>query len=412
MILHDKNLRSHLIVISVLLFIEILLFLLFTPFKLGEELLFFTPDSETYLECGTEFFNFTKQGTSEFRPFLYPLFLNAGLLLLGAQFVGILQLIFWFISAILLFLAIYRFTNRYILAYIGLVLFMLNFSILVYSFHALTETLTILLLCYLCYYLSKHAKQAIEVKHFLQLVLLLSILTVIKPLFWYPFLVVLLVGIVYFFKHFLKNKIYIFKLFLITFPVCLQLIAMKVKYNYTGISKISAHTMNKYFLSQTYGYVNELTYDEAYAAVLKLTGKEKTEFVKKNFKFLVKRWYQNIDENVGAIATGLDFKPKYSSPELASFGTQYNSVHQSFYLFFFLAFLLYSTVRLIKKQLILHWTSLFIGILLYYTLFAIGMSFWQGDRMVLISIPLCIVLYLYLLSNFFEYIKRKFIGNK
>lgn len=84
----------------------LLLIVYFSPLRPSDEILFYTSDSLTYFNAGEDFFDFSKQGDSWTRPFLYSYFLKQVYFIGGACLIVILQSIFWMISANLVYYGI------------------------------------------------------------------------------------------------------------------------------------------------------------------------------------------------------------------------------------------------------------------------------------------------------------------
>lgn len=400
------------ILLNGLLLGVIAFFLATTPFRAVDDLLLFSPDAQTYFDCGSEFFNWSQVGSSEIRPFLYPVFLRITHTIGGATFVVILQLAMWLVTGNLVYYAIRRWTNSYLFAAIGVLLFAANLSLIVYAFHGLTEVITSLGLAFLCYYLSGRRKSAFELGDYFTILTVLSLLTVIKPLFWYPFLGVLVIGLPMVYRQLVRSKRFALRMLLILLPLLIQLTTMEVKYNHFGISKIGSITFDRYLFAQGYGHLEELEHEEALRQVEQMTSGEKRQYMLDHAHYFVYRWRMNMDENVGAIATFLELSPRYKKTSYADYMTDYNTVHRNVYKWFFLGFLLTALLLLFKRKFMSHWPLWLLGAILYYCLFASGISFWQGDRLVIFTLPLWIVLYLQLVNTAIEPLRSKWNKNR
>lgn len=376
------------------------------PFRPTDELLLYFSDSKTYFNAGEEFFLLAEQGDSITRPFLYPVFLRGCFAIGGSWLVFILQSLFWIISGNLIYLGIKQITSKLLFRIAAVILYAVNISLITYTFYGLTESITVLLLSILTYYTTKTLQSGLTIEYALKIVLLLSLLTVIKPLFQHPTLFFTLFVIIRFFKQFIVTKKRIVMLLLAISPIVLQVTVMKLKYDKFQISTISERTMNNYLLAQGVREIQGISdVKRSQEIVQKMKPAEKRSYLMNHRNVYLKLYLNNIADNVTGYKSSVIAPPGYDITKQQNVMSRYNETLFSVSRYFLLLFILISVVDFFRKRMFSNWQQLTIGLLLYYIVFASGISFWQGDRLVVFAIPLWITLYCLLLircinSNF------------
>ena len=144
-----------------------------------------TSDAREYYHLSLGLFGFHDHlGLMEPRPFFYPVLLGLNLVL-GEFAVLVSQVLLWFLSGNLIFLGLQRLTGKTSWAIAGLAVYSVNLTLLILTFHALTETVVVFLtslfvfLTYRGYLVGSSRKQ-------FTLLFVLSLLTVTKPVFGVP----------------------------------------------------------------------------------------------------------------------------------------------------------------------------------------------------------------------------------
>ena len=107
-------------------------------FQLSENIMFSTPDSLSYLNVSKWIETGNVTNSIEIRPFLFPLLLFI-CLKIGYFTIWFLHLIFWIISYNLIYQTVVSITNNKIYSVLPVLIFVTNISLIVISFHALTE---------------------------------------------------------------------------------------------------------------------------------------------------------------------------------------------------------------------------------------------------------------------------------
>lgn len=220
------------------------------PIYANDYFLFWSKDSQEYFYTGYEFFDFSKTGFSQTRPFLFPLFIRLSHSLGGAYFIWLIQCLMWLVSANLIYSAIKGWTGKIIYGTLGVMAFVMNLSLISLTFHGLTELSTVLLLCVLTTVLVNNRKSLWEAHVFVKVIGLLVVLALVKPLFFPPLVTILLIGFWFFLKSFKENKRQFIMLGLVLLPMVFQMSVMKVKYDKFTVSMISELTFRRYLVAQ------------------------------------------------------------------------------------------------------------------------------------------------------------------
>lgn len=388
------------LVLNGLLLLFFILITCFSPFRPADELLLFSPDSQTYFNTGGEFFHFSEQGNSIIRPFFYSCLLRSGHFLGGAWLMVILQSLFWLVSANLVYFGIKCITKHLLYRIAAIVVFSLNISLMTYVFHGLTESITVLLLSIITFLTARSFQKGFNVQYFLKITFLLSLLTVTKPLFQYPALFWVLFGIIRFSKTILAEKKAGVLLVVAVFPILLQLTAMYSKYGIFKISEISELTFDTYLFAQGIRKVEGITDIELSQEIAQnMDPEEKRNYLSEHKKTYAMLFAKNVKDNITGDKHSFIIPPGYAAKGYNDFMIIYNETLYSVSRVFLLFFLVISAIDLFTKKLFRNWQQLAIGLLLYYIVFSSGISFWQGDRLVIFSIPLWITLYVLLLTR-------------
>lgn len=396
-LLRKQMVNKEFIFLNGFLLLFLFLVMYFSPFRPTSELLLFSPDSLTYFHTGGEFFHLSETGDSIIRPFFYSSFLRLFYELGGAWLVVILQSLFWVISANLIFYGVKSVSNRLFVRLIAIALFVANISLITYIFHGLTELMTVLLLAIAVYLTCKTFKNGADVKYWLKMVLIFCLLTVVKPLFQYPALFILLVGLIRYHKELWRDKKLIAYVFLAVTPLLLQLFVMNYKYGITRVSTIDKLTYDTYFIAQGIREIKGIEdVAESQHMAQTMTQEEKRAFLMENKQLYFKLFIYNVERNASGDGSHFITPPGYNTQSYLSYMHRFNNKLYTISKAFLLLFMAISFIDLLTWKWFRYWQQLAIGLLLYYIVFASGISYWQGDRLVIFSIPLWITLYILL----------------
>lgn len=362
------------------------------PQPVSDTVLFSTPDAQQYLSTSTEFYHFTQTGASDVRPFLYPLLIRVIHGTGGAGALWFVQLLCWLGSANFIFLALQRVTLKNSFAIAGSLVFALNLSAIVITLHGLTETVTILLLSCLLYVITvRDPQNPLRTIH--RVLLLLVLLTVVKPLFYIPLLLVLAALPFFTFRLYRQQPRKLFMLVLLLLPLVYQLTLMKVKYDTVTVSHITGKTLRNYLLAQGLQETEGGTWDEAMIRAQQLAEKEIVHHLLENKKRYAGLLYENLRGNIAAKPTYLLFPAHLEQATFAKFMERTNTVYYYLHLLFLLPWLAAIIIARRSRNNNALLLLLAAGMLNLYILGTSAISFWQGDRLVLPALPVFAVLY-------------------
>jgi|GEM_PF-2865310 len=359
-----------------------------------EKFLFYAPDAREYRDFGMWLFG-DGGYCSDTRPYLYPLLLQ-GLLKLGGPY------LFWFfqyalyLGAGLLCSRIARSsTGSRIAGVVVLAVYGLNFSAAHLTLHALTETISLFLIVLSIYFFMSSARKRND---YIAL-LCLCLLAAVKPLFLYPPLLLLL------FLAWRDRRLLLLEwkrgaLMLASLGVLLvQPLLMHSCSENFSFSKIGIITLRNYYFQKLYANVNEIPYsldtgpDSAALARIKPVSDsasmgEIAEFSLQHFPQAAKLHLGVMHDNIIAFPALMDTAT--GKRPLADFtykGTQlYIYPHA-----LALLCVIYLAFRKRLCRLPRGWGMSYALVL--YILFASGISFWQGDRLTIISLAGWLAIY-------------------
>jgi hypothetical protein len=259
----------------------------------------------------------------------------------------------------------------------------------------------------------KSKTQGRKLKHTLAIVFLFALLTVTKPLFLYPFLLSIIIGLIIHFKLFFSNPKHLFTLLLSVSPVLLQCTAMQWKYDKFIISTIDKLTFNRYILAQGIREVDHIKDVEASQQIAeKMTREEKFNYMWNHSDTYLELYFMNLKDNITGYGSNIILPNQSNYKHYNNFATYYNNKIYSIFYVFLIVFAFLFLIDLFSRKIYFYWKQLLFGLMLYYIIFSSGISFWQGDRLVLSAIPIWIVFYTLILVRIKEIIKHRFFGTK
>jgi len=139
-----------------------------------------------------------------------------------------------------------------------------------------------------------------------------------------------------------------------------------------------------------------------------LTPLKKMEYIYDNSEFYYDLYLNNLEENICGIPVFVSYPKGIEHPSLFSYMENVNLKYYNFHLFFLYVIPFLLVLLIFKKEFLkLIIAIILIGLSAYYILVT-GISFWQGDRLVLPSISIWSCLYVFILFEF----TRLFIGLK
>ncbi len=374
-----------------------------------DELLFFTPDSRSYLEVSNWLLGNTDTQLSASRPILYPLFLIFSSALIQQNGIWLFQSVLWILTINLTFRSIVSVIKNYWFAYFGAAVLISNLTFFMLVFNALTEILCVFLIALLVHYFNKHIDKRKGLRFIHTCILLLALLTILKPVFIYPFLfTIILILPVFYFKKYRSEPSKIVLLCLVLSPVIIQMSIVKMKHDSFCVSNIAASTFDSYLLAQGLGEIKRVSRYEAVSQVNKLTRQEKLTVLLNNKSVFIAAYFFNLKENIKAHPVHLAYPNEVMPNQLIAYMIRINQLY--FYghiLMFFvvLGFIIYLILKKLSKNLIIVCTGYLLAV---YLIFSSGISFWQGDRLVLPSMAIWVVVYTCIIAHIVNIIKLAF----
>ncbi len=361
--------------------------------------MFTTYDSYTYCNASNEFYNFSETGFSNFRPFLFPLILNLILKPFGATGLWLMQLAFWIVSINLIFLSIKNTTKNRILSYAGSALIAFNFSYIGLTMQCLTEVTTIFLLSILVYFTSINLTNLKSLHFFQGVLFMMVLLTVLKPVFFLPtlFMLIVLLPIFYLKKYKEAPKKFVMLAFILL-PLFYQLTLMKVKYDTFSVSQISTETLRNYLFAQGVQQKESISLEDARQKIKGLTDNEVSSYLLDNKLLYAKIYIENLKANMNAFPSFLIGPRGFIYTSLASYMITVNTFYLWLHLLFVLPLILILFFSFKERKnnfdfvLLLSFT-----LLVYYIFLTSPVSFNEGDRLIITSMPVWVFLYATLL---------------
>ena len=379
-------------VLNILLVVVYFSLYAFLNIQIDEKTMFATHDSGTYLNV-THWMQGTSDSTDiQIRPYLYPAILLALYEGTGPYGLWLFQFLCWIISINLIFLSIKRFSPKKIFAFIGAGFAALNFSYVLLTFHALPEVVTTFLLSVYLYYISGNIKNWHNLDFFQTSLLILVLLAVLKPLFFLIVIFLLLVIFpIFYFRQYLAKPRKFLLLLLVLSPMILQIIIMKINFDSWNVSKIGGNTFRDYFFAEGLQQINQIKYEDAVKKAQEFSVQEQMQFILAHKLTYLNLYLGNLKENIDGEPVFLEVPVFHKA--IYKFTTNLNTV----YFYLHLLFLIPVIITILKtiKDKESEFTYLLLGtaIILYFILLTSGISFWQGDRLVMPSLPVWIFLY-------------------
>ena len=359
--------------------------------------LFFSHDSITYLNVTHWIQGVSNTMDSQIRPFLYPAILLVLYEGIGSVGLWFFQFLCWIISINFIFLSIKHLSKRSCFGFLGSSVATLNFSFLLLTFHALPEVLTTFLLSVYVFFISTNIKKWRDLEFFHGSLLILVLLVVIKPLFYLMVLFTLLVVLPLFYlrKYFRKPRKFIV-LFLILTPLILQVAIMKIKYDSFTVSEISGNTFRDYFFAQGLQHIDHIKYEEAVREAQHFSASEQVKFILSHKLLYLTLYAGNLKGNIDAEPVFLEVPVHYKS--LYKFTSNLNTFCFYLHLLFLVPVFFTLATTIIRREYDFTFLFFCLSFPLYYILLTSGISFWQGDRLVLPGLPLWIFLYFFVIQ--------------
>lgn len=373
------------------------------PYGVNDDLILFAPDSQTYYHTGREFFLWNETGDSIIRPFLYSTILRVFYDLGGAWLLVCFHAICWIASANLIFFGIKFVTSHVFTRFVAVGVYMANISLITYAYFGLTELFTVFLLSLACFLTLRTIKNGLNQSTWFQILFIFVLLTVVKPLFQYPFLAIFIVGLFRFRKTVFASRKSRITCVAILLPLVLQVGVMYHKYGMLRISTIDSYTFDTYLIAQGIREIQGVKdIDSSKQMALSLSKAEKNEFVRANKHKFVSLFFKNVEANILAIDSSFIVPKGYHANYWFDYMNDYNMKLFLYSRGILVLFLMLSLIDFLRRKWLKNWQYIALGLVLYYIVMSSGISFSQGDRLVVFSIPVWICLYVLLAYRLIE----------
>ncbi len=378
-------------------FISFLILHQFLDVSLTENVMFdyFHPeaDSYSYFEVGQWIYHQTPSPNLAYRPVLFPFILISLFEIGGAWAIFVYHIVIYCWAHFLLHMAVKKISNSIIIASLASFLFLSNFTLIGLTFHGLSETTVIFGLCIIIYILAKRIAQEISSERFWSLIILaISLLVLVKPVFLIPALIVLVLSA----YMLLRRKLKIIKsiIFSATISVLMligQAAIVKQNFGEFKISKIGAVTYKNYLFSQVYVHKHQMSRAYSMQAVNEMSETELKDFATSNLKLTIRTFCYNIKDNIQADP----FMQVYKDEECSKSSVQYMKVYNNS-LFYFLivigVLVFFQIIMIYKSNPQRSAMILCIFMLLLYMVCITGIAYGQRDRLIITSLPIWIFL--------------------
>jgi len=371
------------------------------------ETMFLTPDSNNYRLVAEWLFGGNDTQLTLLRPVLYPFLLGTGRALGGNMGIWVMHILFWFGTINFTYLAIRKLTGKHLIAFAAAAFIMANLSLIALTFHGLTEVTATFMMSVFTWYMVRNYKFYLAPKMLIAAVLLLSLLTLVKPVF-YPLylLALLLVFPLYYLSTFLKQKRNLLWLFLAASPVLLQMTLLKFKHGEFTVSKIGDAAITNYYLPKAYAQMNDVSIEAARESTEHFKTTDHLAYIFQNPAVFYDVVKSNLKRSIKGEPVFLKYPTRWKNPVMVQRMRELNGIYFALHhIFPWLMVLMSIHFWRTDKQklaLILALTVPFVWILL-----SSGLSFYQGDRLPLPALPVWTTLYAWTLFEVYTFVSDR-----
>lgn len=339
---------------------------------------FSSPDSHEYRQVADWIFGARGSAdASAWRPFLYPVLLGLADRVGGAAALWVLNVVMWFAALNIAAAAAYRLVRSEWAAILAFLALAINVSLVLLTYQALTEITTVALIATWICGLS-HLTSRPGAAQVVWALLPLTLLVVVKPEFELLLALMIVVLVILVWRTPVRGAAGI-AIAACLLPVAIQLTVMVTFNHYFGISTIGDSTIRGYFLARLYMAVNHTTdFNAARQQVIGLTNLEAARLALGHAGDAIAVFSTTLKDNLLA---GSNFILPEANTHLNSVVIWTNRAY---------ALMLVALVPLATAAL---WRARDgrLALLCLATLnifLSGGLSFYQGDRLTVIALPL------------------------
>jgi len=347
-------------------------------------------DSRDYRLTGDWMFGRAQETVIDVRPWVYPLFVGAARAIFGASAERILwlsQFALWMASTALIYLTLYNATRKVFLGILGATLFFSHPSPLVLTFHGMTETLNILLLCAFCWLISAKVKL-----RYLLAIFLFSLLTTTKPTYQIQLALLVIYAAICTYRALGRPTLkQIGWVLLVLLPIWIQL-AISFSYNRTlSISNIGPNTFKYFFVAIVYEREEHKEWRQSMAEIESWDVKQELSYLWAHQRETLLTYRRNLIDNNQWVGS---FFIRGENNRMIGFVETFNafSIYLHLFMLPLMFYFLFSEKYKENKELV----ALIYAVFLIQTLIS-GISTGQDDRLTVTGTPLWIISYLLVL---------------
>lgn len=324
------------------------------------------------------------------RPLLYPLLLGATSLVADPWGTWAFQAALWLAAGVLLFAALRALTGSLAAAVAGAAVYGSNLTLVLLTLHAMPEVLAVFLLCGQVAVVAGARRLGAD-RALLLLLALAALLTATKPVFVGLFLPLLLLAVARAAVRPAPPFARAGWLALACVPVLLQLGTMTARHGVLELSAIDQAVVRRYAAPRLEQALRGGSLEEARARVEAMSGRELAATVIGSPVTAARVWLGLVWQNLRAGSAVTDIPEPH--PRLSGFMRRLNAAAAALHLVMIVPTLLLVVVFARGRD---GWRLAELAALalpFLWLLATSGLTFWQGDRIVLPALPLWIALY-------------------
>ena len=378
------------------------------PQEVSDNVMFSSVDAGTYKDVGNWIFGGEATPFSAIRPFGYSVFVHVVHGIGGAVMLWLVQSIMWLLTINFIFLAARQLSNNRYLSWISALLVLMNVSLMALTVHAITEVMSAMMLAMLVWITVKYYPQRHQLKFIHAVLFCLAWMVVVKPVFTIPLYLVLVIILPLFYrKLYFRKPVKLMWLPLVLLPFLIQIGIMKTHHDTFKVSQISENTFTAYFLAQGIQQIEQTEWGPAQQKALSLSKAEQKGYLLEHVGYYISNFVKNVQDNIKGAPIFLTYPLPYESKAFGPFMEALNKIVLVLH-YVMLAVIILLIFLMAKKR---NWNELTLlltlsGLTAYYLL-STGISFWQGDRLVISVLPVWAVLYPWVIMLGFRQVRGR-----
>ena len=364
-------------------------------YPVSDGVLFSALDAREYRDVGDWLLGGADTQGTLVRPFLYPLLVATFHWSAGAVGVWAMQVLAWMATVLAIHLSVLRAGAGRALAWVASSLVLIDLSLFALTYHALTEVVATMLVSLITLHVVSGRASWRSSGYFIILVGLLGLLGLIKPLF-FPLLLfhLFIIGPVFYRRTFIGSTRPTLLLLMALAPVLLQMALMFSRHAHVGISTIGETTFRNYLFARSFGKVHGMELKVAMDSVASMGPSQVKDAALQMPGMLVRQYLTHLEDNIYyAGGYTLEMAPGAERP-IGTFIM--DRINKMYCILHVLALIpcLYVFVLAYRRRAFGELATILIPMAVtYLVLLTSGISFWQGDRLILPAIGAWTFLY-------------------